>query len=154
MTIYSLDVLFLFGTSLLFYTLGLMNSDCAQSLCHVRLFGTPDSVALQTPACLWDFSGKNTGVGCHFLLQGIFPTQGLNPCILHWQEDSLPLSHPGSPFSEWQALSNVFFELIRDILKGRTLHQRITTIGFQTAVPSIPMVDKVRGNCSWGVNYY
>ena len=29
------------------------------------------------------FSGKNTGAGCHFLLQGIFPTQELNPCLLH-----------------------------------------------------------------------
>ena len=34
---------------------------------------------------------------CHFLLQGIFPTQGLNLCLLHWQVDSLPLSHQGSP---------------------------------------------------------
>ena len=33
--------------------------------------------------CPWDFPGKNTGVGCHFLLWGIFPTQGLNPCLLH-----------------------------------------------------------------------
>ena len=35
--------------------------------------------------CLRDFSGKNIGVGCHFLLQGIFPTQtsGSNPCFLH-----------------------------------------------------------------------
>ena len=32
--------------------------------------------------CSRDFPGKNTGVGCHFLLQGIFPTQGLNPCCL------------------------------------------------------------------------
>ena len=32
--------------------------------------------------CPWDFSGKNTGVGCHFFLQGIFPTQGLNPNLL------------------------------------------------------------------------
>ena len=30
----------------------------------------------------WDSPGKNTGVGCHALLQGIFPTQGLNPRIL------------------------------------------------------------------------
>ena len=30
---------------------------------------------------LWDFPGKNAGVGCHFLLQEIFPTQGLNPGI-------------------------------------------------------------------------
>ena len=38
--------------------------------------------------------GKNTGVGCHFLLQGIFLTQRLNSCLLHllnWQADSLPL---------------------------------------------------------------
>ena len=50
--------------------------------------------------CPWDFPGKNTGVGCYFLLQGIFPTQGSNPCLLHllhWQVDTLPLSHLGSP---------------------------------------------------------
>ena len=48
--------------------------------------------------CPWDFSSKNTRVGCHFLLQGIFPTQGLNPCLLqllNWQVDSLSLSHLG-----------------------------------------------------------
>ena len=49
--------------------------------------------------CPWDFPGKNTEVGCNFLLQGIFPTQGLNLCLLHWQMDSLPLSHLGSPCS-------------------------------------------------------
>ena len=32
--------------------------------------------------CPWDFPGKNTGVGCHFLLQGIFPTQELNLRLL------------------------------------------------------------------------
>ena len=35
--------------------------------------------------CPWDFRGRNTGVGCHFLLQQIFPTRGLNPYLLHWQ---------------------------------------------------------------------
>ena len=44
--------------------------------------------------CPWDSPGRNTGVGYHFLLQGVFPTQGLN--LLHWQEDSLPLSHQGT----------------------------------------------------------
>ena len=42
------------------------------------------------------FIGKNAGVGYRFLPQGIFLTQGLNPhflCLLHWQVDSLPLSH-------------------------------------------------------------
>jgi len=48
--------------------------------------------------CPWDFLGKNIGVGCHFLLQGIFPTQGSNPHLLNWQVDSSPLSHWGNPF--------------------------------------------------------
>ena len=45
----------------------------------------------------WDYPGKNTGVACHVLLQGIFPTQGLNPYLLyllHWQTGSLPLASP------------------------------------------------------------
>ena len=44
--------------------------------------------------------GKNTGLGCHILLQGIFLIQGSNWCLLHlvhWQEDSLPLHHLRSP---------------------------------------------------------
>ena len=43
------------------------------------------------------FPRQEFGVGCHFLLQGIFVTQGLNPSLLHWQTDSLPLSHQGCP---------------------------------------------------------
>ena len=49
--------------------------------------------------CSRDFPGKNTGVGCHFLLQGVFPTQGSNSLFLHllyWQVDFLPLRHLGS----------------------------------------------------------
>ena len=44
--------------------------------------------------------GRNTGVGCHFLLQGMFLTQGSNPCLLWllcWQADSLALSYLGGP---------------------------------------------------------
>ena len=40
--------------------------------------------------CPWDFPVKNPGVGCHFLLQGIFLSQGLNPRILHHRQDSIP----------------------------------------------------------------
>ena len=46
--------------------------------------------------CPWDFPGKNSGMGGHFLFQGLFPSQGLNPCLLHWQVDSLPLNHQRS----------------------------------------------------------
>ena len=62
-------------------------------------FVTPWTVA-HWLLCAWNFPGKNTGVGCHFQLQGSFLTQGLNPCLfhfLHWQVDSLPLRHLGSP---------------------------------------------------------
>ena len=48
--------------------------------------------------CPWDCPGKNIGVGCHFFLQGFFPTRGLNPRLPHLQEDSLPLSHQRSPY--------------------------------------------------------
>ena len=50
--------------------------------------------------CPWGFPGKNTGVGCHFLLQGIFLTQGLNPHVLrllHHRRILYPLSHWGGP---------------------------------------------------------
>ena len=43
-------------------------------------------------------------MGCHFLLQGILPTQGLNLCLLyllHWQALSLPLMPPGKPLGGW-----------------------------------------------------
>ena len=44
----------------------------------------------------WDFPGNKTVVNCHFLLQGIFLTQGLNQHLLSWQVNSLPLSHQRS----------------------------------------------------------
>ena len=51
-----------------------------------------------------DSSGKNTGVGCHALLQGIFPTQGLNLGLLHCRQILYHLSHQGSPrILEWVA---------------------------------------------------
>ena len=71
------------------------------SLSRVWLFATPWTVAHQAP--LWDFPGKNTGVGCHFLRQGIFLPQGLNPQLLphllYWQAESLQLCYWGSPLN-------------------------------------------------------
>ena len=57
-----------------------------KSLSHVRLFATPWTVACTRLLRPWDFLGKSTGVGCHFLLQGIFPTQGLNPGLPHYRQ--------------------------------------------------------------------
>ena len=61
----------------------------------VWLFVTHGSVARQALPP-WDFPGKNTGVGCHFLLQRIFLTQGSNQDLLCRQANSLPLSYQGS----------------------------------------------------------
>ena len=53
----------------------------------------PHGLQLTRLLCPWDFPGKKTGMGCHFLFQGIFPTQRQNLWLLHWQVDSLPLRH-------------------------------------------------------------
>ena len=67
---------------------------------HILLFVTPSTCSPPGSSTHGIFPGKNTGVACHFPLQGIFPTKGLNPhllSLLHWQTDSSPLSHLGSP---------------------------------------------------------
>ena len=66
-----------------------------KQLSRVRLFATPWTVAHQT-LCLWGFSSKNIGVGCHAFLQGIFPIQGLNPGLPRCRQTLYPLSHQGS----------------------------------------------------------
>ena len=59
----------------------------------------PKSSALQIDSLPAESPGKpkNTGVGCLSLLQGIFPTQGSNPDLLHLQVDFLPSELPGKP---------------------------------------------------------
>ena len=66
--------------------------------CRVQLFVILWTGAHQGPLSV-DSPGKNTGVGCRGLFQGIFLTQGSNPhllCLLHWQAGSLPLVPPGN----------------------------------------------------------
>ena len=64
-------------------------------------FLPPHRLLLTRFLCPWNFPGKNAGVGCHFLLQGIFLTWGLKLHLLHllcWQVDSLQTKPPGRPF--------------------------------------------------------
>ena len=80
---------------------------------HVRLFATLLGLQPTRLLYLWDSPGKNTRVGCHFLLQGIFPAQGSNPYLfhlLHWQEGSLPLAPYGNDLISLlsKGLSRVF----------------------------------------------
>ena len=76
---------------------------CAYMLSHfscVQLFATLWTVPTRF-LCLWDSPGKNTGVSCHALLQGIFPIQGSNTqllYLLHCRQILYPLSHLGSTY--------------------------------------------------------
>ena len=63
-------------------------------LSRFRLFATPWTVAYQTPP--WDFPGKNTKVGYHFLLQEIFLTQGLNLGLPFCRQMLYHLNHQGT----------------------------------------------------------
>ena len=58
----------------------------------------PQGLQLTRLLCPWDFPGNDTGVGCHFLLQGIFPTQGSNPGLLHCRQILYRVSYKGSPY--------------------------------------------------------
>ena len=64
---------------------------------------------------------------CHFLLQGIFLT-GSNPCILHWQADSLPLNHLGSPSNIQYFDLGYGYSLITRVLYSLTYFYPITHI--------------------------
>ena len=71
-----------------------MKSETAQ-LCPTLC----DPMDCSPPGSL-DSPGTSTGVGCHFLLQGIFPTQGLNPGLLHCRQTLHRLSHQETRFNE------------------------------------------------------
>ena len=75
-----------------------------QSLSPARLFTTPVDCSPPGPSVHGDFPGKSTGVGCHALLQGIFPTWWSNLGLLHCRCILYRLSHQGSP-SSWYLLA-------------------------------------------------
>ena len=71
---------------------------CASMLSPIWLFANPWTVTCQSPSSV-EFSKQEHWSGCHFLLQGIFLSQGLNLNLLHWMADSLPLHHLGSTWN-------------------------------------------------------
>ena len=87
---------------------------CALShFCCVWLFAIQWTVAHQAPLSM-GFPSKNTGVGCHALLQGIFPTQGFTPGLPHCRRILYHLSHQESTrILEWVAypFSRASFQL-------------------------------------------
>ena len=83
----------------------------------------PMDYSLPGSSCLWDFPGNNTGVGCHFLLQGIFPTQGSNPGLPHCRQMLLPSEPPGKSLllssNTYQRVDSLEKTLILEGIGGR-----------------------------------
>ena len=73
----------------------------------------------------WNFPGKNNGVGCNSLLQGIFPTQGSNPGLLHCRQILYNLSYRGKPHTTEPLINN---QLLRPLELWRTTCKNITVI--------------------------
>ena len=82
-------------------------------LSHVQLFETPWTIcSLPVSSAHGIFQARILAWGCHFLLWGNIPTQGLNPYlvhVLHWQVDSLPLHLLGSPLIHIPTLFKILF---------------------------------------------
>ena len=76
----------------------LIQSVCAQSCLTLCNLHGPQPARL---LCPWNSLGKNTGVGCQALLQGIFPTQGSNPCLLRLLHCRQILYHRASEQEMW-----------------------------------------------------
>ena len=110
---------------------------------------------------------KNTEVGGHLLLQGLFPTRGSNLCLLHWQADSLPLSHQGCPVRACMLcrFSHVWFS----VTPWTIAHQAPLFVGFsrqeyRSALlcpppedlpnPGIEPVTHVSPDCMWILYYW
>ena len=105
----------------------------AWALCSVWLFGTPQTVTAPAPRllCPWDSPGKDTGVGYHFVLQRIFPTQGSNPYLLsflQWQADPSLLESPGKHNST----------VISTSTESRVSHRSATIIAINFEIFSSP----------------
>ena len=85
-----------------------------------------------------DFPGKNTAVDCCALLQGIFLTQGSNPCLLrllHWQTCSLPLAPPGKLILRYSQLTNNIVIVSGGGQRDPAIHIHVSILP-QTPLPS------------------
>ena len=118
-----------FSISLLRLTLACMFSDAQSCL---TLYNPMDCSPLGSSIHGIDSPGRNTGVGCHALLQGVFPMQGSSLpllCLLNWQVDSLPLAPPGKPrlTPRWSFLSKHLIWFLTTSESFADLNQRFFT---------------------------
>ena len=110
--------------------------DCVHTCCMVSCIKSCLTLQLHRRfLCPWDSPVKNTGGGCHFLLQGILPTQASNPRLLHllyWQADSLPPVLPGKSlcYTSFSQISQLHFKTrgIMPILQMGKFHFRVSEL--------------------------
>ena len=114
-------------------------------LSHVQLFSTPMDCSLPSSSVHGNIPGKSTGVGCHFLLQGIFPSQGSNPGLAHCRQMLYHLSHQGSQTQpKLPCLSLLFVPWGSPLLtyhpshEGKDHHSHTTVKNLHSATRSLP----------------
>ena len=99
-------------------------------------------------SCPWDSPGKNTGVGCHFLLQRIFPTQGSNPGLTHCRQMLYRLSHQGSKTQE-----TVFITTSLTIVENNKITLWLLG-GWLCSLLSLIVCSSTLGFYFWLIQYY
>ena len=92
----------------------------------------------------WDFPGKSAGVDCHFLLQGIFPTQESNPGLLHCRQTLYHLSHQGSSSSNPSELRYIVF--LRQESAVAPFTWQAIKLSFSTS-PKFCLKDSIQHQC-------
>ena len=137
---------------------------------YFRLFENPWTVAHRAPLSV-GFSRQEYWIGCHALLQRIFPTQGSNPyllCLLCWQKGSLPLAPRGKPetiltsskllisYCEnictfFKRLMSLQFEML---LLSQYIHEHMNTFGFKQLIDNVEgfyknLMINLRENIHW-----
>ena len=95
----------------------LCRGHCELSCAGIPTFCDPRDCSPPGSSVHGDSPGKNTRVGCHALLQGIFPTQGSNPGLPHCGWILYPLSHKGSPLIARPQCPDIWSDIL-DVSEG------------------------------------
>ena len=102
----------------------LVNQSCL-TLCN------PMDCSLPGSSVHRDFPGKSTGVGCHALLQGIFPTKGSNPGLPHCRQILYHLEPPGKPYC-WLYFLRTFHTVLHSGHINLHSHQQLKRVRFSS----------------------
>ena len=105
--------------------------------CYLKWVAQSDSLRPHGLYNLWNSPGQNTGVGCHALLQGIFPTQGSNTGLPHCRQVLYQLRHQGSPLLRMKLKRYFFFFQIFPFQEKHSINIRISILDSKQQKPSL-----------------